>query len=301
MVDLLAADIDRYTNHLHHGAEGYIQLIQFKNGRVLKMYNEPYKNVCKIAYKNKGQKDFYITPNTFYKPYRANENIRHFRSLYIDVDLNVYSKIEAVYQVFLIAEKGEIPRPTMIVDSGQGIHLYWRIKDAPVGATYTWQELEDYLYSKLKYLGADIKATDAARFLRLPETINSRNNKVCMILYINDEIIYSMYDLREKYLNYIKKNKSYKKPKKAHKTSQNKKNNVLHLFNTYSLYMARISDLLTLCRLRNYEVTGYRNMIMHCYIFWKAIYVRNIEHLKKLAYDLNNKFSESQRVLSKQK
>ena len=97
--------------------------------------------------------------------------------------------------------QNKIPEPSMIADSGRGFHLYFRIKNAPKQAIQTFQELEDYLYYQLKELGADLSATDSARVLRLPGTINSRNKATCKIVSINKDIEYSMYELRDKYLN----------------------------------------------------------------------------------------------------
>ena len=87
----------------------------------------------------------------------------------------------------------------MVTDSGRGVHLYWRIQNAPFGALNTWQELQDYIYYNLKHLGADRKATDGARVLRLPGTINSKSDTDCKVLYIDNDVEYSMYELREEY------------------------------------------------------------------------------------------------------
>lgn len=81
----------------------------------------------------------------------------------------------------------------METDSGNGIHLYWRIQNASYGALNTWQELQDYL----KHLESDKKATDSARVLRLSGAINPKNQLNCEVLYIYDDLEYSMYDLRE--------------------------------------------------------------------------------------------------------
>ena len=56
--------------------------------------------------------------------------------------------------IWLLHYEGKIPKPTMVTDSGRGIHLYWRIQNAPYGALNTWQELQDYIYYNLKHLGS---------------------------------------------------------------------------------------------------------------------------------------------------
>lgn len=278
--------VDQYINHLYsNDLEGYIQILQLENGQVLKMLNTDIKGLVEVVQDQEGQEDTFITPNSFYIPIRSNENIRHFRALYIDLDLDYHSKTEAFYEVYLKAAKGEIPKPSMIVDSGRGLHLYWRIDHAPKGAAYTWQELEDYLYKQLKNLGADFRATDSARVMRLPSTINSRNGGECVVLEDND-IRYSMYELREKYLNYIKKDKP--KAKAEVKKSKGKVNNI---FSSYRLHITRANDLEQIVRSRSYKVKGYRNSLVHCYCYWKGIYIRDPKTLLEVVEDFNNSFT----------
>lgn len=280
--------VNKYIDHLYSDdLEGYVQILQLKNGQAIKIFNTDIKGVVDVVQDQEGKEDVYITPNSFYIPNRANNNIRHFRALYIDLDLNSsYSKTEAFYEVYIKAAQGLIPKPSMIIDSGRGLHLYWRIEHAPKQAAYTWQELEDYLYKQLKPLGADLKATDSARVLRLPNTVNSRNNAVCEVLELND-FKYSMYDLREKYLNYHKKDKP-----DINKKVKSKPKNVKHMFNSYSLHQARAYDMEILTRLRDYNIKGYRNSILHCYTYWKGIYIREQDSLFNIVEDFNNRLVE---------
>lgn len=280
-----------YCSHLFdESTDGYIQLIQINKKKAIKIYNTKYKALRTVIEEVEGEKDIYISSNTYYKPERSTSCIRQFRALYLDIDLKAYGKNEAVYMIYDLANQKKIPTPSMIVDSGRGLHLYWRIKNAPYGAVYTWQEIEDYLYNQLKSLGADIQATDSARVLRLPNTINSRVNKECKVLIINDTIEYSMYDLREEFLNYSSK-KSYQLEFEQTKINKQKKHTVIsRLFNSYTLHLSRIEDMEALCKLRNYDIKGYRNFVLHCYAYWKGIYTRDIEELEKEVIEFNNAF-----------
>lgn len=280
-----------YEKHLFSdNTDGYIQLIKFENKKIIKIYNTNVTGLREVVEQVEGQTDTYITPNTMYKPFRGVENIRQFRALYIDIDGVEGDQVGTSYKVLELVENKEIPKPTMIVNSGRGIHIYWRIANAPYGALHTWQELEDYLYYKLKHLGADMAATDGARILRLPGTINSKNNATCRAMMIDNSIEYSMYDLREEYLHYKPKAKQLEfveaKKDTSHKVIANS------FFNSYSLHMTRSSDIITLCKLRRYNVKGYRNMILHCFAYWKGIYIRDEEELAKEVIDLNNSFKE---------
>ena len=179
----------------------------------------------------------------------------------------------------------------MVINSGRGVHLYWRIEHAPYQALTTWQELEDYLYQQLKYLGADKRATDAARVLRLPGTINSKNNAECQVVLIDENTTYSMYDLREEYLKW--KPMAFRVVETSEEiNNKTVRNKVVQFFTSYSLHIARSEDILTLCKLRNYNVTGCRNMIIHCYAYWLGVTYRDIDALEEEVRELNSKFTE---------
>ncbi|MDK2564164.1 DNA-binding response regulator [Romboutsia sedimentorum] len=286
-----------FCDHLYNDStDGYIQILKLNdennNGdKTIKIYNTKNEGLREIVEVFNDEDDVFLSPNTMYLPKRRVENIRQFRALFQDIDCNKvgFEKAETAYIVWQLYYDGKIPKPTMVTDSGRGVHLYWRIQNAPYGALNTWQELQDYIYYQLKHLGADRKSTDGARVLRLPGTINSKNEEDCKVLYIDNELEYSMYDLREQYLNY--------KPK-SHQLEivETKKNDTKvvsnKFFNSYSLHMERSNDLQTLCKLRKYDMTGFRNMVIHCYVYWKGIYVRDSYELENIVMELNNAFTE---------
>ena len=283
--------VAKYCNHLFdRTTDGYIQIMKIAD-KDIKIYNGKNEELREIVEIVKDDVDVYVTPNTMYKKQRRVANIRQFRALYQDLDIHKlgFEKAETVYMIYILAYENKIPMPSMIVDSGRGIHIYWKIKNAPYGALNTWQELQDYLYYQLKHLQADRNATDGARVLRLPNTLNSKENALCKVLVVNEDIEYSMYDLREQYLNYAPKQLEFQESKTINKDSK-----VIHnkFFNSYSLHMERASDLETLCKLRGYNLEGFRNMIIHCYAYWKGIYVRDIAELEKEVIELNNSFTE---------
>ena len=272
-----------YCSHLYDDTtDGYIQIVKLNDNEVVKIKNTNLNFIKEITQEFNGEENVYITPNTIYVPFRRVENIRQFRALFLDFDNIGEDKHYVSYNIFELAAQDVIPMPTMIVDSGRGLHVYWRIKNAPYGALYSWQEIEDMLYHRLKHLGADRQATDATRLLRLPNTINSKSNSECNVLWIDDKTEYSMYDLKDKYI------KVKKKPKTSTKTTNKVIANAF--FNSYSLHMDRATDLITLCELRKYKVEGHRNMLLHCYAYWIGIYVRSKEELADSVNNLNNKF-----------
>ena len=281
-----------YMNHLYEiDLDGYVQVMH-----IIDKNNKDFKNFKKMTLndvlkKYKGFKDVFITPNTSFNGKRAVCCIRQLRALYIDIDKRDWSFNDIVAEVWNLANKGEIPYPTMVINSGRGCHLYWRIKDAPYLALDTWQELEDYLYQQLKDLGADKQATDAVRLLRIPGTVNSKNGAECKVVLMDEDTTYSMYDLREEYLKW--KPKAFKTIEITEMVNNKQvKNTVVQFFTSYSLHIARVEDILTLCELRGYSVTGYRNMIIHCYAYWLGVTTRDSDALEEQVRELNNKFTE---------
>lgn len=293
-----------YEQHLfdQKTMDGYIQVMQIHKDRAIKIFNTNKSNLREIIEEFEDNYNIYVTPNTTFVPKRGTRNIRQFRALYQDIDCEKkgISKDQAIFEIWEMYQNGEIPEPSMIVDSGRGIHLYWKIENAPYAAIRTWRELQDYFYYQLKHIGADKQATDGARILRVPGTINSKNEVECTVINIEEKLIYSMYDLREEYLEYApraaqvkwfiedKHTKEIKKdkPKSETKVIKNK------FFNSYSLHIARAEDIETLCELRKYDMHGCRNMVIHCYAYWKGIIVRDEYELAELVHSLNDRFKE---------
>ena len=288
--------ITEFCDHLYdESTDGYIQILklndEYNGEKTIKIYNTKNKGLRDIVEELHDKEDVFLGPNTMYLPKRRVENIRQFRALFQDIDCESMGleKAETVYMIWMLHYEVKIPKPTMVTDSGRGVHLYWRIQNAPYGALNTWQELQDYIYYNLKNFGADRKATDAARVLRLPGTINSRGDSDCKVLYIDNHLEYSMYELREEYLNYkprVHQLQMQQTKKIDSKVISNK------FFNSYSLHMERANDLETLCRLRKYDMTGYRNMALHCYAYWKGIYIRDNYDLENMVIEFNNAFTD---------
>jgi len=69
-------------------------------------------------------------------------------------------------------------KPSMIVLSGHGLHVYWLLRE-PVAASL---EIECYLKGIRNELGADPAATQIAQLMRVPETFNHKNkNEVVLV------------------------------------------------------------------------------------------------------------------------
>lgn len=92
------------------------------------------------------------------------ENCLRVGALFVDLDTTVLPNIE--------------PKPTVVVNSGHGLHLYWLLK-SPVQVLGHIAELEAINRGLISRFGGDPASVDLSRVLRIPGTINHKNgNKV---------------------------------------------------------------------------------------------------------------------------
>lgn len=112
-------------------------------------------------------KDVYLTPNQFYG-WRTIRLLSELRALYVDIDKEL-----STYELNLLIDDSGVPRPSFVVNSGRGWHLYWLIEPLQKSHLGRWQQVQDTLIERFD---ADRAAKDCTRFLRLVDTVNSKNN-----------------------------------------------------------------------------------------------------------------------------
>jgi hypothetical protein len=132
---------------------------------------EPHHPVASILGPYQGKEDVYVTVNEFHH-WRLIRNLKSLRACYVDLD--GYTDWEMALEA--LREAG-IPSPSLLVLSGRGIHFYWLLEPLPAQALPLWQRIQDALVHALAPLGADYRAKDCTRLLRLVGTINSKNGE----------------------------------------------------------------------------------------------------------------------------
>ncbi|MCA4989463.1 DNA-binding response regulator, partial [Clostridioides difficile] len=268
---------------VHNQSEGYITLASKING----IYNQYH---YKYNYLKEHREDLinnktnvYISQNTFFKPQRRVENIKELNAIFIDIDC--YNKNYTKEAVKFFIEKdlnGIIPRPTMLIDSGRGLYYVLKIEPVPSKALPLWYAVQRYIYKHLAEFGADSKALDPTRVLRITGTINSKaNTKVKVIDY--EEYTYTLREIQENYLPELKekRKKSKGRPKK-----------VVSLFNEYSLYHARFNDLIKVCELRGYSMEGCREITLFLYRYFTCCFMEDEVRALECTLELNKQFTK---------
>lgn len=145
-----------------------------------------------LMYNEKGY-NCYFLPNypSKYDPSRpvSGNDIDVFRLVFVDMDLK-----DGVYKTkeeFLEKIATFLP-PSMVIDSGNGIHVYWTITDLD-GMSYL--RLQRRL---IRHFNTDDSLATLYQLMRVPETLNVKVEdafKLCEALHENPEAKYSCEDL----------------------------------------------------------------------------------------------------------
>jgi hypothetical protein len=115
-------------------------------------------------------------------------NVPLARCLFVDFDNTSVS--EAIERCLA----AKLPTPTLIIDSGHGAHVYWRLEN-PVSDMGAFRS---HLLHMIKLLGTDSNVQNPERVMRLPGFINRKREPVpCKIISYNHETLISVEELME--------------------------------------------------------------------------------------------------------
>lgn len=159
-------------------------------GRACRSVDEAIKAVD-FALKSQSTRDIYVclsaqekaeprktaTGWEYMAPIRSQHNAVALKSLFLDIDCKdekgYATPKEAMAALATFVEQSGMPRPTLVVMSGGGLHVYWTLS-RPL-TTEEWKPRARALAEATKALGlkCDTAVTvDAARILRVPDTFN---------------------------------------------------------------------------------------------------------------------------------
>lgn len=278
--------MNNYINTLHKDSEGYITVAKMGN-RWQQYY---FEGINDLSINLKG-KDVYISQNTFNNKSRRLIHLKELKALYIDIDCYKMNLSKEAVKYFMENDLyGQIPVPNMLIDSGRGLYYIIFLENTMAEELPKWQLVEKYLYEKLKDLGADNKALDATRVLRVTGTVNSKNNSIVKVIDTYD-YQYTLDEIIENYIpEIIEDRKEKQKPKGVRKKGRKKK--FVSLFTLYKLYYTRFKDIKKLVEIRNYEMTGYREITLFLIRYFLNVYHGDDDLVMEEVLEINNSFTE---------
>lgn len=285
---------------LHRDDDGQIT-ISVKDGTSWIQYHYKVEELKKYIGKvlNLSGVKVYISPNSFYKPFRKIENVRKLNSLYIDLDyynLGEYTTEQIIWILENDYFKKSVPDPNFIVSTGRGIAIYWLIEAVPYKALPLWNAVQKYLLSQLKDIGADEKSIDAARVMRLAGSINQKSGNLAELHLYNSDCLYSLRDIQDQYLPELSPfiDKPYAKRK-------GRKPKVVNFYTLYSLHYARLRDVVKLQELRKgycrtkegtLNISDQREFMCFLYRYWSCCYESNKKRALENTLEFNKGFAE---------
>ena len=278
LVDNTDESID-YINTIHGDSKGWITKAEISKNKEFSQWHYLVGDLLKQDF---DKENIYISMSTFYKPIRRIETIKEIGSLFIDIDTynTQFTKTQILMNLEYNYYNKSIPTPNLIIDSGRGLTLVWSIEKVPYIALPLWKAIQEYLYSQLKEFGADRKALDVTRILRVPGSINSKSGTRVSILE-KHEYKYTLREIQNEFLPYLDENRNKKKgrPKK-----------VVYIHRERSLYQNRILDIVKLCELRNYDVKGHREIILFLYRYYLCYFYEDEQKALEDVLELNKEF-----------
>lgn len=185
---------DGYLRYLFGGMEGFVY--RGVLNPVTKRYTQSACHISNIdRLQFEGVVNGFISMNSFWRTKdlkwgvgRDLEHLKRLLNFYVDVDcyeLGI-SKDVAYKKILQMVADEVIPEPTFINDSGKGLTYVLKAKNEDCKVHSRWRAVQEYLIRELSGLGADYKCVDAARILRVPGTINGKNNAPVQVLYFSD-------------------------------------------------------------------------------------------------------------------
>lgn len=245
--------------------------------------------------------DCYATVNSTYRPGRSLENLRHITAIYSDLDIynKGLSKEKAIKMINNKVENDRVPKPTFIIDSGRGLYVLWLIESAPgkfKNVQNLYNRVQRFIYENFKEIGADPKAIDLMRVLRVPGSINTKNNEMVKVLKYSEENKYTLRFMQD-FMNEVngvnweeikKENKEKKVVKRNKRTAK-----ISRLFNGYTLAVSRARDLENLCVLRDKDIYGNLNSLLHVYCYQMMCIHRNLNVARYQTKELNDSLTHS--------
>ena len=147
----------------------------------------------------------YASMSTFSGKRRLSDEVFNRSVMVIDLDSHIPSyKIVKENTAKLLSEafdEDKLPKPTMIVDSGRGYHIYYVFEKSVSNAdnlakmnkryNYTYDKLIEAFKNTLAidngsvFCDVDTCVTDSARVMRVPGTWNTKTGEKAKLIYLN--------------------------------------------------------------------------------------------------------------------
>ena len=271
-----------HVAELHKGGSCSIQHVI--EGEWFEGLSKPFEQIAEEVGLINGADDTYLTQQSI-TPFkrRCVDNVCKLGSYWVDLDCyNVsLTKEQALSGALKIISDLSLPKPRMIADSGRGLYLVW-VLAKPISTKKNvknrseriaaWQNTEKLLIDTFKSVGADPKASDPARVLRLAGSNNTKSNSTVQYWQSGHKL--KSFSELSTALTAIQPDI---KPKAKTVTKVTPKKTIYavkSIKNRYTLAANRMADIQSLATLRGGLLTDYRERAIYVYAVEAAYFCR---------------------------
>ncbi len=137
-------------------------------------------------------RDTWISQAEFTRPNRRVVNLWRIGLLFVDLDtykVDMRGDPEQIAQrLALHCDDVGIPPPSIVVYSGRGLQAKWLLESpVPRRALPRWNRCQEVIVERLAAYGADSKARDASRVLRLVGATNTKSGEVARVVGLQEQ------------------------------------------------------------------------------------------------------------------
>ena len=256
--------------------------------------------------------DCYMTFNGFRtvgKPSRGLKSVSKLDGLFVDLDYygTKYENLSPLELVDVItSDLPWLPTPSVVMDSGRGCWMFWLFqrplainKRTKKSADWMpqWYSCQQFLNDNLSPYGADPQAIDASRYVRLPDTINSKSNSVARSWVYSTQrgkrVDYQFTELKKLFNDQVpKKQKKQTRKSQRGKIPLGKINGIDTILTGYSLAFNRMKDIEYLIQRRGGKLTDMRKRFADCYLTEAAHFCPNTSTLMATVDDFVDRHFE---------
>lgn len=226
---------------------------------------------------------YYMTHNGFFEPNRKSESTRQINALFFDLDCHnralgetravVDRTLELLQQA---CSAKELPTPTMIIDSGRGVQLFYVLRRSiPTYSNKTMNsksislfesvqrrmtDVLDHLLSPIDGISVDRATGDLSRVSRIPGTYNHAAGCAARLVDASEEM-HSLSELSAFASEYLITNvaaRPTRAPKKTRAT----------MLQYAPLMMSRLGKVIELQAHRHFRCEGNRELM--CFVFYNT-------------------------------
>lgn len=271
-----------HVAELHKGGSCSIQHVI--DGEWFEGLSKPFEQIAEEVSFLPFANDTYLTQQSII-PFkrRCVDNVCKLGSYWVDLDCyNVgLSKEEALTDALKIIDNLSLPKPRMIADSGRGLYLIW-VLARPISTKKSvknrseriaaWQNTEKLLIDAFKSVGADPKASDPARVLRLAGSVNSKSDSTVNYWQSGNKL--KSFSELSTALQAVQPDIKPKAKPVQKRTPNKTVYAVNRIFTRYGLAAHRMADIQSLATLRGGLLTDYRERAIYIYAVEAAYFCR---------------------------